>query len=158
LLSKRALGAKPLKQGGHFVGRFCRPARAQRSGNPYPSAAIKQLLLTGYRRGEIVNLRWNHVDFERECLRLPDSKTGAKVVYLNTPARILLQELPRMADNPRVIPGMRADSASAAIENAWERVRAAADLIGVRPIFRRSKATIRGGEPTKRPSSMLKRP
>jgi integrase len=71
-------------------------AEAQRSGNPYPSAAIKLLLLTGCRRGEIVNLCWEHVDFERECLRLPDSKTGAKLVYLNVPARALLQELPRM--------------------------------------------------------------
>jgi integrase len=107
-------------------------AEAQRSGNPYPSAAIKLLLLTGCRRGEIVNLYWAHVDFERECLYLPDSKTGAKVVYLNAPARVLLQELPRMADNPRVIPGMRADSASAAIENSWSRVRSAVGLADVR--------------------------
>jgi integrase len=106
-------------------------AEAQRTGNLYPAAAIKLLLLTGCRRGEIVNLRWEHVDFEHECLRLPDSKTGAKIVYLNAPARVLLQELPRMADNSRVVPGMRADSASAAIENAWERVRAAAGLVGV---------------------------
>ena len=91
-------------------------AEASRSGNPYPSTAIKLLLLTGCRRGEIVNLCWDHVDFERECLRLPDSKTGAKIVYLNAPARALLQQLPRMAANPRVISGMRADSASAAIE------------------------------------------
>src|SRR4029077_18282207 len=91
---------------------------ARRSGNPYPSAAIKLLLLTGCRRGEIVNLRWDQVDFEHECLRLPDSKTGAKVVYLNAPDRAYVQELPRMADNPRVIPGMRAESASASIENA----------------------------------------
>jgi integrase len=105
---------------------------AQHTGNPYASSAIKLLLLTGCRRGEIVNLRWEHVDFERECLRLPDSKTGAKVVYLNAPARVLLQALPRMADNPRVFPGMRADSASASIQNAWERVRAAAGLVGVR--------------------------
>ena len=107
-------------------------AEAQRSGNPYPSAAIKLLLLTGCRRGEIVNLCWDHVDFERECLRLPDSKTGAKIVYLNAPARALLQELPRMADNPRVIPGMRADSASAAIDKAWASARAAAGLADVR--------------------------
>ncbi len=107
-------------------------AEGKRSGNPLPTAAITLLLLTGCRKGEIVNLRWDHVDFEHECLRLPDSKTGAKIVYLNAPARALLQELPRLADNPRVIPGMRAESASAAIENVWARVRVAAGLIGVR--------------------------
>src|SRR5207245_1067013 len=54
--------------------------------------------------------------------------TGAKVIYLNTPARALLQELPRLATNPRVIPGSRAASANAAIEKAWSRIRKAADL------------------------------
>ena len=93
-------------------------AEAARSGNPYPPAAIKLLLLTGCRRGEIVDLCWDHVDFERECLRLPDSKTGAKILYLNAPARALLQQLPRMADNPRVIP--------------WASARAAAGLADVR--------------------------
>ena len=107
-------------------------AEAERTGNPYPSAAIKLLLLTGCRRGEIVNLRWEHVDFERECLRLPDSKTGAKVVYLNAPARAVLQKLPQMAGNPRVIPGVKAESASAAIDNVWPGVRKAAGLADVR--------------------------
>jgi integrase len=107
-------------------------AKVERSGNPYPSAAIRLLLLTGCRRSEIVNLFWDHVDFERECLRLPDSKTGAKIVYLNAPARVLLQRLPRMANNPRVIPGMRADSAGAAIEKSWASARAAAGLADVR--------------------------
>ena len=107
-------------------------AEVERSGNPYPSAAIRLLLLTGCRRGEIVNLFWDHVDFERECLRLPDSKTGAKIVYLNAPARALLQQLPRMANNPRVIPGTRADSAGAAIEKAWASARATAGLADIR--------------------------
>ena len=107
-------------------------AEAARTGNPYPSAAIKLLLLTGCRRGEIVSLRWEHVDFERECLRLPDSKTGAKVVYLSAPARALLGELPRMAGNSRVIPGVKAESASAAIDNAWPGIREAAGLTDVR--------------------------
>jgi integrase len=107
-------------------------AEAQQSGNPYAPAAIKLLLFTGCRKGEITNLRWEHVDFERECLRLSDSKTGAKVVYLNAPARALLRELPRMADNRRVIPGMRADGAGPAIDKVWSRVRRAAGLSDVR--------------------------
>jgi integrase len=107
-------------------------AEAQHSGNPYPPTAIKLLLLTGCRKGEIANLRWDHVDFERECLRLPDSKTGAKVVYLNAPARALLQELPRMANSLRVIPGIRADGAGPAIDKVWSRVRKAAGFTDVR--------------------------
>jgi integrase len=107
-------------------------AEAEQSGNPYPPAAIKLLLLTGCRKGEIVNLRWEHVDFERECLRLPDSKTGAKVVYLNAPARALLQELPRVADASRVIPAMRAEAAAPSIDKVWGRVRKAAGLTDVR--------------------------
>jgi integrase len=107
-------------------------AEARRTGNPYPSAAIKLLLLTGCRRGEVVNLRWEDVDFEHGYLRLPDSKTGAKIVYLNTPARALLQSLPHIAENPRVIPGTRVDSASAAIDNVWPNVRKAAGLADVR--------------------------
>jgi integrase len=107
-------------------------AETERTGNPFPSAAIKLLLLTGCRRGEIVNLRWEHVDFDHECLRLPDSKTGAKVVYLNAPARALLQELPRTAGNRRVIPGVKAESASVAIDNIWPSVREVAGLADVR--------------------------
>jgi integrase len=104
----------------------------EKSGNPYPPAAIKLLLLTGCRKSEIVNLRWDHVDFERECLRLPDSKSGAKVVYLNAPARALLRELPRLAASPRVIPAMRAESAAPAIDKVWSRVRKTAELSDVR--------------------------
>ena len=107
-------------------------AEVEASGNPYPTAAIKLLLLTGCRRGEVVDLCWDYVDFEHNCLRLPDSKTGAKIVYLNAPARALLQALPRLKNNPRVIPGIRAESASAAIDKAWPRVRQAANLADLR--------------------------
>ena len=53
-------------------------AEAQSSGNPYPPAAIKLLLLTGCRKGEIVDVRWDHVDFEREYFRLPTARSEQK--------------------------------------------------------------------------------
>jgi integrase len=37
-----------------------------------------------------------------------------------------------MTNNPRVIPGVRADSASAAVDKAWARARAAAGFADVR--------------------------
>lgn len=107
-------------------------AEAESSGNPFPAAAIKILMLTGCRRSEIVGLHWRHVDFEHKCLRLPDSKTGAKVVYLNPPALAVLDELPRVAGNPHVIAGNRPGAAYVSIDKIWNRVREAAALSDVR--------------------------
>src|SRR5206468_12528113 len=52
--------------------------------------AVRLLLLTGCRKSEILTLRWDYVDFERGCLRLTTSKTGAKVVALTAAALELL--------------------------------------------------------------------
>ena len=107
-------------------------AETAASGNPYPAAAIKLLLLTGARRGEIASLQWQNVDFQRKCLRLPDSKTGAKVIYLNEPALDILRSLPRLANNLYVIPGNRVGAPSGAIDRVWSRTRSAAGLRDVR--------------------------
>ena len=43
---------------------------------PYPAAAIRLLILAGARLREILDLRWEHIDFSRDLRLLPDSKTG----------------------------------------------------------------------------------
>jgi len=73
--------------------------------SPTASAAIRLLLLSGCRKSEILSLRWEWVDIDRGVLRLPDSKTGAKVVPLAAAAEKLLAELPRRGDY--VLPGGR---------------------------------------------------
>ena len=107
-------------------------AEAARNGNPYPGAAIKLLMLTGCRRSEVLTLEWSHVDIERACLFLPDSKTGAKTVYLNAPALALLQSLPRLEGNPHVFPGDRQGAEYKTIDKVWYRVRDVAGLPGLR--------------------------
>jgi integrase len=107
-------------------------AESSRTGNPYPAAAIRLLLFTGGRRGEMLGLEWQHVDFEQRCLRLPDSKTGAKVVYLNPPALEALVRLPRVEGNSYVFPGKNARRRLGGIDKVWFRVRAVAGLQGVR--------------------------
>ena len=108
-------------------------AETAETGNPYPSAGIKLLLLTGARRGEITGLQWQNVDFVRKCLRLPDSKTGAKVVFLSEPALEVMRVMPRMKNNPHVIPGKTRDGAAlVGIDKIWVRVRASAGLHRVR--------------------------
>jgi len=57
-------------------------------GIELPSAilAARLLILTGCRLGEIMTLRWEFLDLPEKVLRLPDSKTGAKLVHLGQPA------------------------------------------------------------------------
>jgi integrase len=69
--------------------------------DPYAIAAIRLLIFTGCRLSEIMTLKWTHVDFEGRCLRLPDSKTGARMIHLGAPA---LRCLPGSSANP-AIPG-----------------------------------------------------
>jgi integrase len=107
---------------------------AERSGgeSPYAVAAIRLLVFTGARRGEILGLRWEHVDIERAMLLLPDSKTGAKAVYLSAPALEVLTKVPRMENNPFVIAGEREGAALVNLQRPWRRIRARAGLEDVR--------------------------
>lgn len=85
------------------------------------ASAIKLLMLTGCRRHEIRSLRWEWVDAERGCLRLPDSKTGAKVVPLAAAALAFLASLDQ--DTPYVLPSSRTDGHVVGLQKAWDRVR-----------------------------------
>ena len=82
--------------------------------------------------GEILTLKWEWVDFEAGCLRLPDSKTGSKTVQLGTPALTLLSESPPQPDNPFVIVGRRPGTHLVNLEKPWRRIRAKAGLDDVR--------------------------
>ena len=107
---------------------------AERSQTEMPGVilAIRLLILTGCRLGEILTLKWEWVDFEAGCLRLPDSKTGSKTVQLGTPALTLLSESPPQPDNPFVIVGRRPGTHLVNLEKPWRRIRAKAGLDDVR--------------------------
>ena len=95
-------------------------------------AAIRLLILTGCRLSEILSLRWEWIDFERSCLRLPDSKSGAKNVPLGAPALRALAELRRQEGSPYVLPAERGDGHFIGIQKPWQRIRAIAGLNDVR--------------------------
>ena len=93
------------------------------------SAAIKLLLLTGARRGEILALRWEEVDLDRGCLRLKDSKTGAKVIRLAAAALSLLATLPRSSQ--WVLPAAKGSGHYVGLPKHWDAVRARANAIAL---------------------------
>ena len=99
----------------------------------YPShvtGAIRLLLLTGCRLREILNLMWSDVDFDRNFLTLPDSKTGRKVVFLNIAAADILKNLPRVGSC--VIPGDHPDRPRHDLNKPWAHIRKAAGIEDVR--------------------------
>ena len=88
------------------LGRVLEAAAGGAGGaSPAAVAAIRLLVLTGCRRSEILGLRWEHVDLGAGELRLPDSKTGARLVPLSPAAAAVIADLPRTPGNPWVIPG-----------------------------------------------------
>ncbi|MQX35960.1 tyrosine-type recombinase/integrase [Roseospira navarrensis] len=106
---------------------------AEQTGtNPFAIAAIRLMLLTGCRKSEILTLRWEWVDFERGCLRLPESKTGAKVVPVADAPLALLRTLPRVAGNPHVLPSSKSEGHLVGLQKVWESLRVKADLADVR--------------------------
>ena len=123
---ERFLGAEEVQRLGTVL------AEAQGVEHPSALAAIRLLLLTGARRSEILTLKWEHVDLERFALRLPDSKTGAKVIALGAAAAALLASLDRCDGNPYVCWGNSDGGHFNGLQHVWQRLRRRAQLPEVR--------------------------
>jgi integrase len=98
--------------------------------DPTTVAVVRLLIYTGARKGEIETLRWEHVEPDR--LLLADSKTGPKTVWLNAPARAVLESW--CAHRERigfVFPG-RTCGGWHKVDNAWRDIRRHAALPDLR--------------------------
>ncbi|MDE0242091.1 MAG: tyrosine-type recombinase/integrase [bacterium] len=97
---------------------------------PAHVAIIRLLLLTGCRSQEIMSLRWK--EYRQGHLHLTDTKTGPRMVWLSSPARRILDGLPRRS--PWVFPSRSTHShiPSTVVFKTWCRIRAAAGLSDVR--------------------------
>jgi integrase len=52
------------------------------------------MVMTGWRRGEVLSLRWDHLDLARHTARLTDTKTGESIRVLSTMAIAIIQSQP----------------------------------------------------------------
>lgn len=121
---ERFLSAAELRR----VGEVLREMEVEGVKIPSAILAVRLLILTGCRLNEVMTLKWEYVDFADKVLRLPDSKTGAKVVHLGQPAIELLKAAERIDDNPWVITGTLEGKRLSDLQPFWQRVRARAGL------------------------------
>jgi integrase len=109
-------------------------ARAERNNTEavFVLAAIRLLIFTGCRRNEILELQWKDVNIERAMLLLPETKTGARPVYLSAPALSVLAGLPKVSKNPFVIVGEKEGQRLINLRKPWLRICKVARLKEVR--------------------------
>ena len=101
----------------------------------YAAAAIRLLIFTGCRVGEILALEWSSVDLDDGKLVLERHKTdqnGAKIIPLNAPALNVLKDLPREEKNPYVIVGRNLGTHLINLQKPWRALRKATGLHDVR--------------------------
>ncbi len=114
------------------LGSVLSEAEGEGRFSPYVIAAIRLLMLTGARLNEILTMKWEWVDFDNSCVRLPDSKTGAKTIYLNAPALQVLATIPKLEGNPHVICGQKKGSSLINLQKPWNAIRQRAGFGDVR--------------------------
>ena len=91
---------------------------------------IRLLILTGCRLSEIQTLKWDYI--QGNSAWLPDSKTGAKRIYLGPAALELLSQIERLPGNPYVVTGRLPESHLTDMQKPWRRIRKEAELEDVR--------------------------
>jgi integrase len=99
---------------------------------PFAAAAIRLLIFTGARRGEILGLKWEWVDFERSMIFLPDSKSGKKPIYLAAPALEILSKLPQFENSAYVVNSEVGGRPLADLKRPWAAVLQEAKIENLR--------------------------
>ncbi|MFA4901745.1 MAG: site-specific integrase [Desulfobaccales bacterium] len=89
---------------------------------------MKMALVTGMRRGELLKLQWQHIDFDKGFIHIIDPKGGKdQTIPLNQSARDILENHPKVNDSPFVFPG-RGGGQRVEMRRPIDRIRKAAGL------------------------------
>ena len=112
----------------------CRQAR-----NPWLLPLVQLAIETAMRRGELLRLRWEHIDLNRRTAHLPDTKNGeARTVPLSMTAVAVIRALPH-ALHGDVFPGVTTE----ALKRSYVRATRRAGIDDLRFHDLRHEATTR---------------
>ncbi len=128
------------KECNNAIERFLTPAETGRlkeavvrSVNTQLKHIVALLLLTGCRKRELLDARWEQIDLGRKVWRIPMTKTGrARHVPLSDQALAVLQAVPRFKACPWVIPNPATLKPFLSVYNAWDTARREARLPDIR--------------------------
>ena len=115
-------------------------ARLQEAVESSPNKLLRfivpALLLTGLRKREVLDARWEHIDFEARTWFVPHTKSGKpRTVQLSDTLVALLRSVPRQEDGQGaewVFPSPRTGQPFVSIFYGWDAARKKAGLAEVR--------------------------
>lgn len=121
------------------IERFLTPAETQRlkdaveqSPNFMLRYIVALLLLTGCRKRELLDARWDEISFQRKQWRIPRGKTGMRHVPLSDDALAVLRSIPRLDDCPFIVPNPETLKPFTSVFHSWHNARKRAGLPDVR--------------------------
>ena len=113
--------------------------------HPTGLAGIKLMLLSGFRRMEVLGLERNWVSRKDHCVRFPDTKSGAQIRVLGEAAILCIEATPGREGSPFVFPADWGEGHFVGVVRVLERVCAKAGLKDVTPhVLRHTFASVAG--------------
>ena len=118
------------------IERFLSPAETARlrkaveeSPNPMLKYIVALLLLTGCRKRELLDAKWDEVNLEKKVWRIPTSKTGKpRHVPLSEDAIAVLKAVPRFEKCLYIVPNPQTLKPFQSIFRSWDSARRAAKV------------------------------
>jgi len=104
-----------------------------KSKNPMLKFIVPMLILTGARKREVLDAKWEDIDFVRNSWRIHTTKTGgSRHVPLSESASNLLKGVPRLRNCEWVFPNPNTAKPFENIFTSWDKARVSAGLADVR--------------------------
>jgi integrase len=110
------------------LGKALDEAEKTQSESIYFISLVRLLLLTGARLREIMHAKWDWIDLNMSMLKLPDSKTGKKIIHLSPAAIAVLKATPKMKGNPYIIIGGVEGKPLVSPKKPWMRIKESASM------------------------------
>lgn len=139
-ISKNPTAGYPLLKEDNHMSRYLTTEEAQRlyvcllkSENQMLPYIVPMLIVTGARKREVLDARWEDFDLDRRSWRIHTTKLGkARHVPLSDGAISVLQAVPQIEGCPWVFANPKTQKPYVAIHCSWDTARKAAGLADVR--------------------------
>ena len=118
------LSMEQIEKIGHVIKKM------EQTESIFVLSAIKLLLFTGRRTGEILTLKWDYIDFENSKMNLPDTKTGAKSFFFSPTVKQILLNLPNKEGF--VFKSVLKDKRVTTVRHIWKKICKLAKIENVR--------------------------